>query len=85
VLDFTSDVPQDPAVFSRPEIGIPFRLDRIPTANQQRRTYEDRSVLDLLTADCTFVNERLATHYGITRQVDLDIAESTPFQMNTKG
>jgi len=26
---------------------------------------EDRSVLDLLTADYTFVNERLATHYGI--------------------
>jgi mono/diheme cytochrome c family protein len=27
--------------------------------------HEDRSVLDLLTADYTFVNERLATHYGI--------------------
>ena len=26
---------------------------------------EDRSVLDLLTADYTFVNERLAQHYGI--------------------
>jgi hypothetical protein len=26
---------------------------------------EDRSVLDLLTADDTFVNERLAKHYGI--------------------
>ena len=26
---------------------------------------EDRSVLDLLTADYTFVNERLARHYGI--------------------
>ena len=26
---------------------------------------EDRSVLDLLTADHTFVNERLAKHYGI--------------------
>jgi hypothetical protein len=26
---------------------------------------EDRSVLDLLTADYTFVNERLASHYGI--------------------
>jgi hypothetical protein len=28
---------------------------------------EDRSVLDLLTADYTFVNERLAKHYGIPR------------------
>src|SRR5678815_2867406 len=26
---------------------------------------EDRSVVDLLTADYTFVNERLARHYGI--------------------
>jgi hypothetical protein len=26
---------------------------------------EDRSVLDLLSADYTFVNERLALHYGI--------------------
>jgi hypothetical protein len=28
--------------------------------------HEDRSILDLLTADHTFVNERLAKHYGIT-------------------
>jgi mono/diheme cytochrome c family protein len=28
---------------------------------------EDRSVLDLLTADHTFLNERLAEHYGIPR------------------
>jgi len=28
---------------------------------------EDRSLLDLLTADYTFVNERLAEHYGIPR------------------
>jgi hypothetical protein len=27
---------------------------------------EDRSILDFLTADYTFVNERLAKHYGIT-------------------
>ena len=26
---------------------------------------EDRNVVDLLTADYTFVNERLAKHYGI--------------------
>ena len=42
---------------------------------------EDRSVLDLLTADYTFVNERLARHYGIPnvygsrfRRVTLDAA-----------
>ena len=27
---------------------------------------EDRNVGDLLTADHTFINERLARHYGIT-------------------
>jgi hypothetical protein len=27
--------------------------------------HEDRSMLDLLSADYTFVNERLARHYGI--------------------
>jgi hypothetical protein len=26
---------------------------------------EDRSVLDLMTADYTFLNERLARHYGV--------------------
>ena len=31
----------------------------------QSMVVEDRSVLDLLTADYTFVNERLAKHYGI--------------------
>jgi hypothetical protein len=43
---------------------------------------EDRSVLDLLTADYTFVNERVANHYGIPnvtgdkfRRVDL---QATP-------
>ena len=30
---------------------------------------EDRSVLDLLTADYTFVNERLARHYGIPERL----------------
>lgn len=42
---------------------------------------EDRSVLDLLSADFSFLNERLATHYGIDgvvgsrfRRVDLDEA-----------
>jgi cytochrome c551/c552 len=41
--------------------------------------HEDRNVLDLLTADYTFVNERLAAHYGIAnvygtnfRRVKLD-------------
>ncbi|HWF11623.1 MAG TPA: DUF1592 domain-containing protein [Bryobacteraceae bacterium] len=43
---------------------------------------EDRSILDLLTADYTFVNERLARHYGIPnvygnqfRRVHIDTPE----------
>ena len=28
---------------------------------------EDRNVVDLMTADYTFVNERLARHYGMPR------------------
>ena len=43
--------------------------------------HEDRSIFDLLTADYTFVNERLARHYGIPdvygsqfRRVQLDSA-----------
>ena len=34
---------------------------------------EDRSVLDLLTADYTFVNERLARHYGIPNVTGDDV------------
>ena len=34
---------------------------------------EDRSVLDLLTADYTFVNERLAQHYGIPNVTGDDV------------
>ena len=30
---------------------------------------EDRSVVDLLTADYTFLNEQLARHYGISRRL----------------
>ena len=36
-----------------------------PSCSSTRSIREDRSVLDLLTADYTFVNERLARHYGI--------------------
>ena len=44
---------------------------------------EDRSVMDLLNADYTFVNERLARHYGIPniygsqfRRVDADVGST---------
>ncbi len=37
---------------------------------------EDRSVLELLTADYTFVNERIAKHYGIPNVMGTDSARS---------
>jgi hypothetical protein len=53
---------------------------------------EDRSVLDLLTADYTFVNERLAKHYGIAgirgsefRRIQLDESQSARRGLLGKG
>src|SRR6185312_15592349 len=53
---------------------------------------EDRSVLDLLTADYTFVNERLAKHYGIAgvrgsefRRVRLDESQAARRGLLGKG
>ena len=57
---------------------------------------EDRSVVDLLTADYTFVNERLAKHYGIpniygsqfrrvTLGPDMDVAQGPARQGRVPG
>jgi hypothetical protein len=53
---------------------------------------ENRSVLDLLTADYTFVNERLASFYGIPgvrgsyfRRIKLDESESARWGLLGKG
>jgi len=56
-----------------PDLYIYPDFDKTLTQSMQRETEllfnnikeEDRSVLDLLTADFTFVNDRLARHYGI--------------------
>jgi hypothetical protein len=58
---------------SEPVVNIfPDFDDNLRTAFQREAelffdavVHEDRSVLDLLTADYTFVNERLAKHYGV--------------------
>jgi hypothetical protein len=44
---------------------------------------EDRNVFDMLTADYTFVNERLAKHYGIPNIYGTDLA--VPCQPRTRG
>jgi hypothetical protein len=46
---------------------------------------EDRSVLDLLTADYTFVNERLARHYGIPNVYGTHFRRVTLADENRRG
>jgi hypothetical protein len=59
-------VKPDPTLFS--EFNEPLRRDFSSEARQFLSSIllEDRSVVDLLTADYTFLNERLARHYGIS-------------------
>jgi hypothetical protein len=67
-----------------PEFNEPLRRDFSKEAEAFLSSIllEDRSVVDLLTADHTFLNERLARHYGISgvlgaqfRRVTLDDKE----------
>ncbi len=46
---------------------------------------EDRSLLDLLTADYTFVNERLARHYGFDNIVGREFRRVTYPDANRRG
>jgi mono/diheme cytochrome c family protein len=59
-------VKPDPMLF--PEFSEQLRRDFSKEAEEFLRSIllEDRSVVDLLTADHTFLNERLARHYGIS-------------------
>jgi len=59
-------VKPDPMLF--PEFNDQLRRDFSKEAEDFLSSIllEDRSVVDLLTADHTFVNERLARHYGIS-------------------
>ncbi len=73
-----------------PDADIFYDFDENLRADMERETMlflasqirEDRGLLELLTADYTFVNERLARHYGIPgvygerfRRVDVDPAQ----------
>lgn len=62
-------VKPDPKLFPDPaEFSEPLRRDLSTEAQNFLRSIllEDRSVVDLLTADYTYLNERLARHYGIS-------------------
>jgi len=60
-------VKPDPKLFPETEFNEALRRDFSTEAQEFLRSIllEDRSVVDLLTADYTFLNERLARHYGI--------------------
>jgi hypothetical protein len=64
LTDLDQVVP-DPALF--PDFDDQLRRDFLTEAEQFAGSIfsDDRSVVDLLTADYTFLNERLAQHYGI--------------------
>ena len=61
-------VKPDPKLFPDTEFNEPLRRDFSTEARDFLRSIllEDRSVVDLLTADYTYLNERLARHYGIS-------------------
>jgi hypothetical protein len=65
-LDDLDLVKPDPQLF--PGFSEPLRRDFVAEIESFIASilFENRSVMDLLTADHTFVNERLARHYGIT-------------------
>ena len=78
-LDKLSEVQPDPALF--PTFTEPLRQDMAVELESFMASVllEDRNIGDLLTANHTFLNERLARHYGITsvlgpqfRRVTLD-------------
>jgi hypothetical protein len=59
------NVDPDPVVFPNFDDGLREAFRKEIELFVESIFLEDRSVLDLLTADHTFVNERLALHYGI--------------------
>jgi hypothetical protein len=76
----------------RPDSDI-FRFDVALRESLQKETTllfdsilrEDRSVLDLLRADYTFVNERLAQHYGIPKIYGSQFRRVTVIDPNRHG
>ncbi len=55
----------DPALFPGFDDDLRAAMARETTLFFEAIVHEDRSILDFLDADFTFVNERLAKHYGI--------------------
>jgi len=64
-LRVVEGVKPDPIVFPEFDDGLRLAFQRETELLLQNVLLGDRSVLELLNADYTFVNERLARHYGI--------------------
>ena len=60
-----SEIHPDPTIFPEWEDTLRSSLQRETELFFENMIREDRPVAELLTADYTFVNERLATYYGI--------------------
>jgi hypothetical protein len=58
-------VKPDPVVFADFDESLRYSMQRETELFFESILRENRSVLDLLTANYTFLNERLATHYGV--------------------
>ena len=85
-------VTPDPQAFPDFDGNLREAMAREMTLFLDSQIREDRSVLDLLTADYTFVNERLADHYGMPnvygnhfRRVRLDEADAVRRGLLGKG
>jgi hypothetical protein len=76
-LDGLDSVKPDPAIF--PGFNEQLRHDFLYEAEAFIGSIflEDRSVVDLLTSDHTFLNDRLARHYGISGVVGSQFREVT--------
>ena len=59
------NVSPDPTVFPEFDHNLRVAMQRETELFLEAQLREDRSVVELLTANYTFVNERLAQHYGI--------------------
>ena len=55
----------DPAAYPDFDDNLRLALQQETELFVESQIRDDRSVVDLLTADYTFINERLAQHYGI--------------------
>jgi hypothetical protein len=64
VRNVKSQVP-DPKAFPEFDENLRYALERETTLFLETQLREDRSALELLNADYTFLNERLAKHYGV--------------------